>query len=99
MRITLKVGDTLAEIDGGAADCAVNVVAFLYEKFGKVGAILASDAGDQSCFHIFIQFSSLSVISLPIVVVSYNFSEVSILESGFWMEVISWLTQGVEGTE
>jgi len=43
----LEVGDALAVIDGGAADDAVDVVAFVKEEFGEVGAVLARDARDE----------------------------------------------------
>ena len=43
----LEVGDALAVIDGGAADDAVDVVAFVEEEFGEVGAVLAGHARDE----------------------------------------------------
>ena len=43
----LEVGDALAVIDGGSADDAVDVVAFVEEEFGEVGAVLARDARDE----------------------------------------------------
>ena len=43
----LKVGDALAVIDGGAADDAVDVVAFVEEEFCEVGAVLAGHARDE----------------------------------------------------
>ena len=43
----LEVGDALAVIDGGAADNAVDVIAFVEEEFGEVGAVLASHARDE----------------------------------------------------
>ena len=43
----LKVGDALAVIDGGAADNAVDVIAFVEEEFGEVGAVLAGHARDE----------------------------------------------------
>ena len=47
MGAALKVGDALAVIDGGAADNAVDVVAFVEEEFCEVGAVLASHARDE----------------------------------------------------
>ena len=43
----LEVGDALAVIDGGAADDAMDVIAFVEEEFGEVGAVLARDARDE----------------------------------------------------
>ena len=43
----LEVGDALAVIDGGAADDAVDVIAFVEEKFCQVGAVLAGHARDE----------------------------------------------------
>ena len=43
----LEVGDALAVIDGGAADDAVDVIAFVEEEFGEVGAVLAGHARDE----------------------------------------------------
>ena len=43
----LEVGDALAVIDGGAADDAVDVIAFVEEEFCEVGAVLARDARDE----------------------------------------------------
>ena len=43
VRVTLQMGDALAVIDGGAADDAVDVVAFVEEEFGKVGTVLAGE--------------------------------------------------------
>ena len=43
----LEVGDALAVIDGGAADDAVDVIAFVEEEFCQVGSVLARDARDE----------------------------------------------------
>ena len=43
----LEVGDALAVIDGGAADDAVDVIAFVEEEFGEVGTVLAGHARDE----------------------------------------------------
>ena len=43
----LEVGDALAVIDGGAADDAVDVIAFVEEEFCEVGAVLAGHARDE----------------------------------------------------
>jgi len=43
----LEVGDALAVIDGGAADDAMDVVAFVEEEFCQVGSVLAGHARDE----------------------------------------------------
>ena len=43
----LEVGDALAVIDGGAADDAMDVIAFVEEEFGEVGTVLAGHARDE----------------------------------------------------
>ena len=47
MGAALEVGDALAVIDGGTADDAVDVVAFVEEEFCQVGSVLARDARDE----------------------------------------------------
>ena len=47
MGAALEVGDALAVIDGGAADDAVDVVAFVEEEFGEVGTVLAGHTRDE----------------------------------------------------
>lgn len=39
--------DALGIEVGGSADEAVDLVAFVEEEFGEVGAVLTGDAGDQ----------------------------------------------------
>ena len=51
MGMTLQRGDPLAEIHRGAADDAVDLIAFPEQELGKVGAVLAGDAGNECCFH------------------------------------------------
>ena len=43
----LEVGDPFAEIDAAAADDAVDLISFLQQELGQVGAVLARDAGDE----------------------------------------------------
>lgn len=52
VRMTLKMGDALAEVHGGTADSAVHVITFLKKQFGKERAVLTRDACDKSFFHI-----------------------------------------------
>ena len=47
MGAALEVGDALAVIDGGAADDAMDVIAFVEEEFGEVGTVLAGHARDE----------------------------------------------------
>ena len=53
--VLLQMGNPFTEIYGGAADSAVDIVAFLEEKFGEIGAVLAGDTGDECCFHIILK--------------------------------------------
>lgn len=48
VRVDVDVVDPLGVEVGGAADEAVDLVAFLEEEFGEIGAVLAGDAGDES---------------------------------------------------
>lgn len=48
--VLVEVVDAVGVEGGGAPDEAVNGVAFAEEKFGKVGAVLASDASDECSF-------------------------------------------------
>ena len=43
----LEVSDALAVIDGGSADDAMDVIAFVEEEFGEVGTVLAGHARDE----------------------------------------------------
>ena len=45
-------------LDGLAPDDAMDVVTFFEKKFGKVGSVLSSDAGNEcSLGHIFVEVS------------------------------------------
>lgn len=46
VRASLKMRDALAVVHRRAADSAVNIISFLQQELGKVGAVLARDAGD-----------------------------------------------------
>ena len=48
--ILVEVVDAVGVEGGGTAHQAVNGIAFAEEKFGKVGAVLASDASDECSF-------------------------------------------------
>ena len=48
--VLVDVVDAVGVEGGGAADDAVDFVAFGEEELGEVGAVLAGDAGDESAF-------------------------------------------------
>ncbi len=51
IRITLEMGDPLAEIYGAAADHTMHVVAFLDQKFSEIRAVLTRNSSYESGFH------------------------------------------------
>ena len=76
--VALQMGDALAEIHRRAPDDAVDVVAFLQQKFRQVAAVLAGHAGDQCFFH--------PIKNVPFYVCYYNsigFELILDLQDGF----------------
>jgi hypothetical protein len=51
VRVFVDVIHTLGVEGGGAALDAVHFIAFGQKELGKVAAVLAGDAGDESSFH------------------------------------------------
>jgi hypothetical protein len=51
MRILVDVVDAAGVEAGGAADDAMNLIAFFQQQFGQIGTVLAGDAGDECFFH------------------------------------------------
>ena len=51
MRIVVEVVDARGVEAGGAADDAMDFVAFFQQQFGEIGAVLTGDAGDECAFH------------------------------------------------
>ena len=51
MRLSLQVGNPFAEIHRAAADDSMDIIAFLQQELGQVGAILARYACDQCSLH------------------------------------------------
>ena len=51
MRIAVEMVDTARVKGRGAADNAVNLVAFAEQKLGEIGAVLTRDTGNERFFH------------------------------------------------
>jgi hypothetical protein len=52
IRILINVIDARGIEGTRSADDPVDLVAFRKQQFGKVGAILSGDAGDERAFHV-----------------------------------------------
>ena len=51
VRVVVDVVDATGVEGGGAADHAVDLIAFCQQQFRQVGTVLAGDAGDECFFH------------------------------------------------
>src|SRR5690606_4518969 len=51
VRVLVEVVYPVSIKEGAAAVDAVHLVVLAEEEVGEVGAVLAGDAGDESCFH------------------------------------------------
>ena len=51
VRVTIKVVDPTRIEGRGAADHAVNFVAFGEQELGEIRSVLTGDAGDEGFFH------------------------------------------------
>jgi hypothetical protein len=51
MRVLIEVVDAATVKTAGASDDPVDLVALVEQEFGRVGAVLACDAGDEGFFH------------------------------------------------
>jgi hypothetical protein len=58
VRVGIKMIDALRVERAGAADDAVNFVAFPDQKIGQITAVLAGDARDERFFHAAFRLSS-----------------------------------------